>query len=349
MWTYPNNTVVGINAIVNEGYDFKGWEGVVNGWMGLNTPDLGAHYWEVYGDCMFKAVFVEPSMKIIFKDAETGDPVTPDFVTSTISHLWWIYPSESEITLRGRPINYTIIVIKDGYYERTVVLPKFWATVDYNGNNWEINIPEYTVYLYRKRFGGSGGGDSPRIMMTSKIFTYRFTVLNASSKEYVTWNGMVKVTPISGTTATLTLKVHYITTYPIIEVYAENIAMARFNWTDIYHSLNCPYFDRVPTLTQFYGVSINTTRPIILDMGLPAKPKELWKLTPGQELPGTLLTDWQWNDGRVLLQIVPGDPTVSMLLQSALARARDIPYEFLPLIVTLVMLLVLFKFIKDKF
>ena len=344
-WTYPNNTKIGVYAIVNEGYDFKGWEGYIQ------AANLGPHYFEISGDCLFKAVFVEPSMKIIFKDAATGNPVTPDCVCFVrTGHRWGFFPSSSELTVRGRPINYTIEVEKEGYYSETVVLPKFEVTV-YHAVQ-VIVIPEYTVYLTRKAFSGGppppGGVPHPPLLM-SKTFTYRFTVLNASSTVYRTWNDMVEVTPISGTKATLTLTVHYITSYPIIEVYAENIAMAKFNWTDIYHSLNCPYFDRVPTLTQFYGVSINTTDPIILDMGLPAKPKELWKLTPGQEQPGTLLTNWQWNNGRVLLQIIPGDPTVSMLLPSALERARDLPFEFLPLIITLGMLLVLFKFIKDLF
>ena len=343
IWTYPNNTMVGINVAVNEGYDFKGWEG----WT--ESGDPGPHYFNVSGDRLFKAVFVEPSMKITFKDDDTKNPITPNHVYFTMTNKW-VYPSSSQITVRGKPINYWITVVKFGYYEKTVLLPQFWATVDFNGEYWEINVPECTVYLSRKKFSGGGGGGTIRPpSLMSKKFTYRFTVLNASSTVYRTWNGMVEVTPISGTKATLTLTVHYITSYPIIEVYAENIAMIRFNWTDIYHSLNCPYFDRVPTLTQFYGVSINTTDPIILDMGLPAKPKELWKLTPGQELPGTLLTNWQWNDGRVLLQIIPGDPTVSMLLPSALERARDLPFEFLPLIVTLAILLVLFKFIKDLF
>lgn len=292
-------------------------------------------------DRVVKAMFQPPIAQVCFQDADTGEGLTGTLEEVESSRTFevrkgvWTY-------FRGCPSNHLCIAKVEGYYEEPFLLtPNTTAPGVYS---------TYVIKLHQIQFSGGGGSGNIRPpMMMSKTFIYRFTVLNASSTVYRTWNGMVEVTPVSGATATLTLTVHYTTTYPIIEVYAENVAMARFNWTDIYHSLNCPYFDRVPTLTRFYGISINTTRPIILDMGLPVKPKELWKLTPGQEQPGTLLTDWQWNDGRVLLQIVPGDPTVSMLLQSALERARDIPFEFLPLIVMVAMLLVLFKFIKDRF
>ena len=330
-WEYSVGSTISLQTTEPQGYKWLGW---------YNLTKEMYYTFTIEKDCIAIASWMPPLIKIIVKDACSFQPVSDFIVTvykSGQEDYYCIH--QSEFIFIGEPRSYKITISKLGaYYAKTV-----YVTPDAYGSPLEVFLNPVTFS------GGSGGGGGGGLhYVRSKKFMFKFTVLNASSTEYVIWNNMVKVTPIAGATATLTLRVHYTTTYPIIEVYAENIAMVKFNWTDIYHSLNCPYFDRVSTLTRFYGVSINTTDPIILDMGLPAKPKELWKLTPDQELPGTLLTDWQWNNGRVLLQIIPGDPTVSMLLQSALERARDIPFEFLPLIVTLVMLLVLFKFIKDK-
>jgi len=330
-WEYSVGSTISLQTIEPQGYKWLGW---------YNLTKEMYYTFTIEKDCIAVASWMPPLIKIIVKDACSFQPVSDFIVTVYKSGQEdYYFIDQSEFIFIGEPRSYKITISKLGaYYAKTV-----YVTPDAYGSPLEVFLNPVTFS------GGSGGGGGGGLhYVRSKKFMFKFTVLNASSTEYVIWNNMVKVTPIAGATATLTLRVHYTTTYPIIEVYAENIAMVKFNWTDIYHSLNCPYFDRVSTLTRFYGVSINTTDPIILDMGLPAKPKELWKLTPDQELPGTLLTDWQWNNGRVLLQIIPGDPTVSMLLQSALERARDIPFEFLPLIVTVAMLLVLFKFIKDK-
>ena len=106
---------------------------------------------------------------------------------------------------------------------------------------------------------------------------------------------------------------------------------------------------RVPVLTKFYGLRIESNSSLILDFELPAKPGELWKLLPGQDLPGTMLTNWKWQDGRVLLVFEPGDPTVSILLQTAMQQTQDVVLQFMMIIVTLVMVLAAFKFIRDKF
>jgi hypothetical protein len=182
-----------------------------------------------------------------------------------------------------------------------------------------------------------------------KLFSYTFTILNATENVYTTWDNLLEVYPFYGTEARLTLNIHYNTTYPVIEVYAENIGMVKFNWTDIYHKLGCVYFDRVPVLTKFYGLRVESNSSLILDFELPAKPGELWKLLPGQDLPGTMLTDWKWRDGRVLLAFEPGDPTVSILLQTAMQQTQDVVFQFIMIIVMLVMMFATLKFIRDKF
>jgi len=324
-WSYPSGSKVNLAITNDQGWYFYYWfDGAKVTQKNWTTTLNSDEHWG--------AAFVPPYQWITVEDANSGAELSGFTIYYGFSS-WYIDGSGCYVI--GNYKTYSLGISKSGYYDATVsVKPE-------QGSN--------VIYLTPIQYSGGGGGGGRPPLMMSKLFSYTLTILNATQNVYRTWDNLLEVYPIYGTKATLTLTVHYNSTHPIIEIEAENIAMIKWNFTDIYHKLGCVYFNRVPILTKFYGLRIESNSSLILDFGLPSKPGELWKLLPGQELPGTMLTNWKWQDGRVLLAFEPGDPTVSILLQTAMQQTQDVVLQFMMIIVTLVMVLAVFKFIRDKF
>jgi hypothetical protein len=326
IWSYAIGSIINLGITNDQGWYFYYWVDGTNHVTQKNwTTTLNS-------DKSWTAIFLPPYQCITVKDANSGVELS-GFTVYYGSSSWYVDGSGCYIV--GNYKTYGLIITKEGYYDTAVDI--------------KLERGSTVIYLTPIQYSGGGGGGGRPPLMMSKLFSYTLTILNATQNVYRTWDNLLEVYPIYGTKATLTLTVHYNSTHPVIEIEAENIAMIKWNFTDIYHKVGCVYFDRVPTLTKFYGLRIESNSSLILDFELPAKPGELWKLLPQQELPGTKLTDWKWRDGRVLLLFEPGDPTVSILLQTAMQQTQDVVFQFMMIMVTLVMVLAAFKFIKDKF
>jgi hypothetical protein len=121
---------------------------------------------------------------------------------------------------------------------------------------------------------------------------------------------LLEIEVLEGKTGTITIIIHYNTYYPIIEIESSNIAVLRFNLTEVYeHYAGESFTDKIER-TQFTGFKLDSNVPIVFEFGMP-EPKELWKITPEGAM--TKLTDWSYKNSTVMLNFKPGDPTISMI------------------------------------
>jgi hypothetical protein len=130
------------------------------------------------------------------------------------------------------------------------------------------------------------------------------------TKTYIDYDQLLNVEVLEGKIGKITIIIHYDTFYPIIEIESSNIAVLRFDLTELYeHYYKESYLEKVER-TQFTGFKVDSNVPIVFEFGMP-KPKELWKITPEGTM--TKLTDWSYENSTVMLNFKPGDPTISMI------------------------------------
>jgi hypothetical protein len=167
---------------------------------------------------------------------------------------------------------------------------------------------------------------TPFIPQISKTITFRATLGYLGwTKTYIDYDRLLEVEVLPNATGVITLIFYYDTNYPIIEIESSNIAVLRFNLTELYeHYCKESYLEKVER-TQFTGFKVDSNVSIVFEFGMP-EPKELWKITPEGTM--TQLTDWSYENSTVLLSFETGDPTISMIFGDNYTNYHNLLADF---------------------
>lgn len=214
--------------------------------------------------------------------------------------------------------NYTLKATKQGYYSATQDIT---LTSDKSINIQMNRIVYITVYVTpTDRYL------TPFLPQMSKTISFKATLTYSNwTKTYMDYDGLIEVEALPDVTGVITLIFYYDTNYPIIEIESSNIAVLRFNLTELYeHYCKESYLEKVER-TQFTGFKVDSNVPIVFEFGMP-EPKELWKITPEGTM--TQLTDWSYKNSTVMLNFKPSDPTISMIFGDNYTNYHNLLADF---------------------
>ena len=218
--------------------------------------------------------------------------------------------------------NYTLKATKQGYYS---VAQDMTLTSD-KSINIQMNRIVYitpTVYLTPTDVYLTPFIFIPQMY---KTITFYATVPYCNWTEtYVDYDELLYIEVLPDKIGNIMIVINYETYYPIIEIESSNIAVLRFNLTELYeHYCKESYLEKVER-TQFTGFKVDSNVPIVFEFGMP-EPKELWKITPEGTM--TQLTDWSYENSTVLLSFESGDPTISMIFGDNYTNYHNLLTDF---------------------
>ena len=250
----------------------------------------------------------------------TTEPDTKIQIDYGIYFISYTTNSSGYLTLELLIGTYTLKATKWGYYSVTQSVTMTGdKRIDIQMNRIvyitpTVHITPTDVYL------------TPFMPQMYKTTTFYATLPHCNWTEtYVDRDQLLYIEVLEGQTGKITIVIHYETYYPIIEVESSNIAVVRFNLTELYeHYCKESYLEKVER-TQFTGFKLDSNVSIIFKFGMP-EPKELWKITPEGTM--TQLTDWSYENSTVLLSFEPGDPTFSMIFGDDYTNYHNLLVDF---------------------
>lgn len=179
-----------------------------------------------------------------------------------------------------------------------------------------------------------------------RVFVYE--VFFNCSGSFTLFDGAIFVAA-ADVPAQLVLQIHYFTIYPIIDIYASNISLVKINVTALYRQIGGEYHYKFGVeQKRFTGVSIVTDSSMVLCLGLPMKPAELWKTTNSSQT--FKITDYIWDGQFLTLTVSPGDPAYSIIYPSIIAQISqtglEVVWQMLPFIVALALIVAAFSIFR---
>lgn len=334
-WKYPPGTVIDIESPPPEGYKFLFY------WSYGGFNYSSSIQINLTIDTSVLAVHLPPYTSIKVVDGSTGN-IIPEVHVTYQQHTWL---TNGKVTIVGKHQQYEIEVSASGYYSKTVTITP------------DANSPEITVELTQIEYsgggdggggeggGGFGGGGGLTLVPFSKTVTFYATIpwSNLTENFYVDSNRLIYCEPVFNKTAKIKIIIHYNTYYPTVDIYAENVAYIKFDIEKLYQVYCKEDLNSKIERTSFLGFLVETNQPLVIEIrGLKSKPSEIWKKIPsGEEY---RLEDWDWPaQGVLILNFMPGDPTVSLIWGSPIDIMNNLILQLAIVMIALTCLAAMFK------
>jgi len=332
IYNFTYRTAWTLKAYPYAGYLFVCWIGVKQNGQWIQFP-TGQSQITVEANSTWKTFLAYfSSCLVAFKvvDSLTGAKISNVtvqlnqdgyYVNLNYSKEYWYVGSEKWNCFWIQTGSYQLVFSKSGYYRKIVNVNVYSREVD------------LTVYL--DPIVGSP------LQPMSKHYQYDLEVINASSSSYSLWNKLITVYPVTGRHVTLTLKIHYYTDTPILEIYASNISAICLNIKGIYDYLKCPFYKKASK--AIFIVYIDT--PVMISVeNMSFKPVEIWKHKPGDAKP-VKISNWSFAGNILTFAVSAEDPAFS-ILSNPLQESIDLAHQMAAILIVLVMLAVALGFVK---
>jgi hypothetical protein len=317
---YSNGTVVTLTATAGADCYFSVWAVMHSGWLDrYSTPSIQLTMNETYD---VTAAFWHKT-KVYFAVKYLSTYIT-SYVT-IYAHKITAFPLP--LTVEGNYLtsylassSYDFLIQCPGYYDKWiygVTISGTQQTVDVSLVQIQYTIPGAYILPY------------------SQTATFYATLPYSNETQYADLDHYIRIQVVPGTNGTLKMVLHYGTTYPIIEIDAENITLVEFDLETLYQHYCLTSYKTMQQSGLFTGLKIATNTDMQINLEMPDaldfwhRPTELLKITDSTV---TSFNNYQCIGNNLTLNFSPGDPTISMLFHAEPDQMTLVFWNLIPFI-----------------
>jgi len=264
----------------------------------------------------------------------------------------------SGVEFKAVCVDRTYAIVEKLHYDRssglwwTSLYRGYWALIFsydwYEPKVLYVNIPNDINTLFEVVFdkrisytrGGGGGGGRFYLMCSVAHFVregyYPSGYLDLEQLIYVIPNNDSYPLVFSNINFELFLE----ESFPAIKIFADGISEIQFNLKELYRAYANTDAEKLILRNGLLGITVFTTKPLTIKIAIDKPPIVIYK-------EDAEFNDWEWKEGWLILHLEPGDPDFSVNFKvAAPQKIRYVIYDFLPIILMLGFLMVIFAFIR---